>query len=62
MKVKRTSIMSGKVTTMDLDITVDQVIQWEKGALIQDIMGHLSPEHREFLISGITSEEWREKL
>ena len=54
MKVKRTSIMSGKVTTMDLDITIDQVIQWEKGALIQDVMGHL-------MISGITSEEW-EKL
>jgi hypothetical protein len=33
---------------------------WEGGELIQNVMPELSPEEREFLISGITPKEWDE--
>ena len=31
---------------------------WVDGALIQDVMPHLKPEEREFLMTGITPAEW----
>ena len=50
--------MTGNVHEMDLDITEDQLNDWNQGQLIQDVMPELSPEAREFLITGITSDEW----
>jgi len=57
--VQKTSIFTGKVSEMELDITQEQMDRWQKtGALIQDVFPHLSPEQREFLMSGATPEEW----
>jgi hypothetical protein len=50
--------MTGSTHEMDLDITEDQLNDWNQGQLIQDVMPELSPEAREFLITGITSDEW----
>ncbi len=58
MKFTRTSMMTGNTHEMDLDITEDQLNDWNQGQLIQDVMPELSPEAREFLITGITSDEW----
>ena len=59
MLVKKTSIMSGKVNEMDLDITQEQLDRYLEGrGLIQDIFPHLNASEREFLISGMTGEEW----
>ena len=60
MLVSRRSIMSGKVHELDLDITTEQISRWDAGGLIQDVMPHLTPEEREFLMTGITEEEWDE--
>ena len=60
MQITRTSIMSGKTRTMELPVTRDMLIQWERGVLIQDAMPHLSPDEREFLMTGITPDEWAE--
>lgn len=54
------SLFSGKMNTMDLDITAEQKLKWENGALIQDVMPQLNAVEREFLISGMTDEEWTE--
>ena len=43
---------------MQLDITGQELINWEKGGLIQDIFPHLTPEEREFIKTGITPDEW----
>ena len=51
-------MMTGNTHEMDLDITEDQLNDWNQGQLIQDVMPELSPEAREFLITGITSDEW----
>lgn len=56
--------MSGVESTMDLDITIDQLFRIENRfstkELIQNIVPHLSKEDREFLITGITPKEWNE--
>ncbi len=62
MLVSRTSRLSGKVHTLELDITSEQLDRIENRfgskELIQDIVPHLSIDEREFLMTGITSEEW----
>ena len=58
MKVKRISPFSGITHTMDLDVTVNQLISWEKGELIHNVFPHLTPDEREFIKTGITPEEW----
>lgn len=56
--VTRKSLISGKVTTMDLPINEDQITEYLRGALIQDAFPNLTPSQREFILSGITPEEW----
>jgi hypothetical protein len=57
MRITVTNILTGLDNTMDLDVTPEQIQQWEAGALIQNVMPHLSIEQREFLISGMLPEE-----
>lgn len=46
---------------MDIDITDRELLRIMQGnEHIQNIVPHLSPEDREFLITGITPEEWKE--
>ena len=44
--------MTGNTHEMDLDITEDQLNDWNQGQLIQDVMPELSPDAREFLMTG----------
>lgn len=62
MHITKTSTLTGVRHTRDLPVTVDQLSQWIGGTSIQDAMPELSADDREFLISGITPEEWDEKL
>jgi len=47
-------------STMEIDVTLEQISAWKSGVLIQDAMPNLSSEEREFLISGFTPEQWEE--
>lgn len=58
MRIEKRSIYSGKVNTMDLPITDEQLARWQNGELIQNVMPKLSAAEREFLISGCTPEDW----
>ena len=61
MQVTRTSMMSNKQRTMELDITEKQLHAWQnEGVLIQDAFPNLTPAEREFLMTGMTDEEWNE--
>ena len=62
MIITRTSPFSHKTSSMDLDVTEDQIADWVSGTLIQDAMPHLTPEQKEFIMTGITSEEWDEMV
>ncbi len=58
MIVTRTSMMSKIERSIDLDVTAEQINAWRSGMLIQEAMPHLNEHEREFIISGITQEEW----
>ena len=58
MQVTKVSPLTQRENTLDLDITQGQVDQWMKGRLIQDVMPHLSPDEREFLINGTAPGEF----
>jgi hypothetical protein len=58
MKITRTSQITGITRTKDIDVTMDQLLAWEMGELIQNAMPQLSADDREFIKTGIDSEEW----
>ncbi len=58
MIITRTSPVTGKTKSIEIDVTEHQIKSWENGALIQDIMPNLTPDEREFIISGCTSEDF----
>ena len=58
MLIERTSMISGETNSMELPITNAQLDRWTNGALIQNVFPDLSEDQREFLMTGITPEEW----
>lgn len=58
MFITRTSILTGVTRTRDMEITKEQVQAWESGTLAQDAFPHLDADEREFIMTGITAEEW----
>jgi hypothetical protein len=62
MLVTRKSQLSQTESTMDLDISQDQLnrveLRYMTGELIQNIVPNLSSGEREFLMTGITPTEW----
>lgn len=58
MLIKRVSPLTGTETTLSIPVTEEQIDRWKKGELIQIAMPHLTPDQREFIKTGITSEEW----
>ena len=60
MLVKKKSAFTGEINSLELDITHQQVVRWQNGELIQNVFPELSSGEREFLISGVTENEWTE--
>lgn len=60
MEVTRTSILSGVTRTKNIDVTMNQMQKWSEGANIQDVMGNLTDDEREFIMTGITADEWND--
>lgn len=60
MKITRRSQVSGIERTINLNITEEQIKAHRDGANVQDCMPHLTPDEREFYITGLTKEEWDE--
>ena len=60
--MKKTSPLTGKENTMDIDITEDELYQIENRRMldkkIQDIIPHIPKDQREFLMNGYTNEDW----
>ena len=60
MKIIRTSPFSGEIHEMELPVTKEQLRRWQDGELVQCAFPHLSADQREFIMTGITPEEWRD--
>jgi len=58
MLITRMSMMSGQERTREIPVTEAQLEAWQSGELIQNAMPNLSADDREFLMTGITPEEW----
>jgi hypothetical protein len=58
MIIERQSKVTGALHKRDIDITTEQLRRWKAGELIQDVCPHLTATEREFIMTGITEEEW----
>lgn len=61
MKITRQSKLTLMWNTRHVNVTSEQLAQLYRPGrteLIQHIVPHLSPSDREFLMTGITDEEW----
>lgn len=58
MLITRTSPLTRKTNTLNIDVTEEQLTNWQSGMLIQDAMPNLTPDEREFIMSGMTSQDW----
>lgn len=60
MKIQRISALTNQVHIHEINVTQKQLDEWRSGALIQNVMPHLSPADREFIMTGTTEEEFTE--
>tara|TARA_B110000285_G_scaffold79920_1_gene92258 strand:- start:305 stop:541 length:237 start_codon:yes stop_codon:yes gene_type:complete len=62
IQVTRQSAITRKMNTMELPITQEHLDNYDTvgGLLVQDVFPNLDVGQREFLISGITPQEWNE--
>lgn len=62
MILRKTSIFTGREADMEFPDGIEaRIAYWQKsGTNIQDVFPDLSPEQREFLLSGSTPQEWDE--
>lgn len=59
MVITNRSKVSGKVRSIDLNVTEEQLDRYNSGrCTIQDCFPNLTPDEREFIKTGITPEEW----
>ena len=58
MTITRTCPITKKINTVDLDVTSEQILDWQSGTLIQNAMPNLSADEREFVKTGISAEGW----
>lgn len=59
MQITRTSIFSGITRTLELPITENQLQAWQSGLNIEKAMPTLAAADREFVMTGVTNEEWQ---
>lgn len=56
--VKAKSPVTGIVRTQIFGVTEEQFLAWKNGKLIQRAFPLLSADDREFIMTGITPDEW----
>jgi hypothetical protein len=63
MNVTRTSILTGTTQTLYIEgLTQDMLDRYHDGELIQNALASIPIELREFVMTGISPAEWKEKL
>jgi hypothetical protein len=58
MIITNKSILSGKTTSMNIDVTEAQMQEYYKGELAQLAFPNINAGEREFIRSGISPDEW----
>lgn len=58
-KVTKKSGLSGKQHSMEIALDYEDFMRWHMdGVLIQSALPYLTADEREFMMTGITPEEW----
>lgn len=59
MEITKKDPFTGQDNTLNIDVTPEQLKAWESGDVaIQVALAHLTPDEREFLMTGITPDSW----
>lgn len=58
MIIERISPFTGEVRKKDLPITQEQLDSWRAGTVIQKAFPNLSDSEREFILTGLSDDEW----
>jgi len=59
VEIKRVSVISGIEHSRNIPVNPEDYISWKtNGFSIDEAMPYLNNEDREFILSGITKEEW----
>ena len=62
MLLARKSILSGKVRTIEIPVTLEQLKAYEEGATLEQAFPKLNLTHREFISTGLTRNEYIESF
>lgn len=61
MKITRKSILSGTERTLEIPVTEEQLAKYESGMVLAQVaFPDLTPDQREFIMTGVTPEDWDE--
>ena len=59
MVITKKSSLTGKTSSREINVTALALEAWKQGTRpIQNCLPHLSADDREFLMTGVTPEEW----
>jgi hypothetical protein len=59
MLIEKKSMFTGLYHTRDINVTREELLLWEQsGRTVQSVFPDLSADDREFLMTGVTPEEW----
>tara|TARA_R100001591_G_scaffold23507_1_gene33246 strand:+ start:547 stop:765 length:219 start_codon:yes stop_codon:yes gene_type:complete len=58
-EIEKTSPVTGRVNIMEIEMNPNDYVRWKKGGVnIQEALPYLSIDEREFLITGLSPEDW----
>ena len=60
MLITKKSAFTGIEHTLEIPVTQEQLDLWNSGVPIQNAMPNISAEDREFIKTGITTQEWND--
>ena len=58
MLITRKCPFTGTLNDREIDVTQEQLEEWNRGTLAQNAFPNLTPSEREFIMTGITDEVW----
>jgi|TARA_R110000787_G_scaffold63216_7_gene142442 hypothetical protein len=58
MLITKKSLFTGRVNSLEIDVTQADLDAWEDGMLIQDAMPDLTADEREFIMTGSNGNDW----
>ena len=61
MLIRRQSVVSGTIRSRNIPVNPEDFLAWENNlGSIEELMPYLNDADREFILSGMTPDEWKE--